>query len=225
MNKIISQSMILVSCLFLSHMSEAQTPPTSFEQAQHSIFHQAVIKGDLSTVEKLIHQGTDLEEKDTAGRTALHLAAYQSNEKIFTMLVKAGSYVNALENDEYDVVTIAAVANDIEMLNLALSSGGNAKNTTSPYKGTALIASAHLGHVAAVDMLLKASSNVDHVNNLGWTALIEAIILGDGSPKYVEVVKSLLAFGADKTLADNQGVTPLSHARQRGYEEIIEMLE
>jgi len=225
MNKIISLCAILFWCLSISSVSKAQTPPSADERAQYSAFHKAVLDGDLSKVRQLVADGADIEERDDSGRTALHIATFYSHKKMFSFLVKAGSDVNAFEDDQYDVVTIAAVANDVEMLQLTLASGCNPKNTTSLYKGTALIASAHLGHTEVVDVLLKANSNVDHVNNLGWTALLEAVILGDGSSKYVKVVKSLLAFKADKNIADNQGVTPLEHARQRGYEEIIELLE
>ncbi|MFT6558992.1 ankyrin repeat domain-containing protein [Sneathiella sp.] len=205
--------------------SNAQTPPSSNEISQYSPFLMSVLKGDATKVQGYISQDIDLEQRDTAGRTALHIAAFQSDEDMFSLLVQAGSNVNAFEDDQYDVVTIAAVANDIEMLELALSSGGDAKNTTSPYAGTALIAAAHLGHVKVVEMLLNAGSNVDHVNNLGWTALLEAIILGDGGSNYVEIVERLLSFGADKTRTDNQGVLPITHARQRGYTEIIRLLE
>ena len=85
-----------------------------------------------------------------------------------------------LEIDRYDIVTIAAVANDIDMLKLALEGGASARNITSRYDGTALIAAAHLGHDGAVRELIRAGAPLDHVNNLGWTALIESIVLGNG---------------------------------------------
>src|SRR3712207_8483474 len=44
--------------------------------------------------------------------------------------------------------------------------------------------------------LLTTDINADHMNRLGWTALLEAIILGRGSPRHVEVVRPLLAAGA-----------------------------
>ena len=65
---------------------------------------------------------------------------------------------------------------------------------------------------------------MDHVNNLGWTALLEAIMLGDGGPRQQEVVRLLLDHGADPTIADRDRVTPLEHARSRGYTEIEQLL-
>lgn len=67
--------------------------------------------------------------------------------------------------------------------------------------------------------------DVDHVNNLGWTALLEAIVLSDGGPRHVEIVRLLVDAGADTGIADRDGVTPLQHARARGYREIAELLE
>jgi uncharacterized protein len=109
-------------------------------------------------------------------------------------------------------------------LKVALEIGGKAANVTSPYEGTALIASAHLGHDKVVAELIKAGAPLDHVNNLGWTALIEAVILGDGGSRHVSVVKALVEAGADVTVADRSGVTPLDHARQRGYTAMAEII-
>jgi ankyrin repeat protein len=74
-------------------------------------------------------------------------------------------------------------------------------------------------------MLLATAIDVDHVNSLGWTALLEAVILGDGGPVHQEIVKLLLSGGADTEKADNGGVTPLAHAKSRGFTEIAKMLE
>ena len=99
-------------------------------------------------------------------------------------LLRLGANPNALEIDRYDIVTIAAVANDLEMLKIALDGGASAKTITSRYDGTALIAAAHLGHVEAVKMLIAAKAPLNHVNNLGWTALMEAIVLGNGGANH-----------------------------------------
>ena len=72
--------------------------------------------------------------------------------------------------------------------------------------------------------LLQTGIDIDHVNNLGWTALLEAIILGNGSATYIEIVRLLIEAGADPNLADGQGITPLAHATSRNYTEIASLL-
>src|SRR5215218_5286932 len=111
------------------------------------------------------------------------------------------------------------------MVRLALALGGSARNVTSPYDGTALIAAAHLGHDEVVRELIRAGAPLDHVNNLGWTALLEAVILGDGGPRHTQTVRALLEAGADARIADREGLTPLAHARRRGYQGMIKLLE
>ena len=122
-------------------------------------------------------------------------------------------------------VTIAAVADDDETLALLLAGGAIAKLVTSRYDGTALIAAAHLGHDGVVRRLIAAGAPLDHVNNLHWTALIEAIVLGDGGMRHQATLAALLRAGASATIADRAGRTPLQLARDRGHTEMVRMLE
>ena len=105
--------------------------------------------------------------RDAHGRTPLHVATYGAHHAAMRALAAGGADPNTLENDRYDVVTIAAVANDAPTLQLALALGASARNVTSRYDGTALIAAAHLGHADVVRILIKAGAPLDHVNNLG----------------------------------------------------------
>ncbi|MCX2183800.1 hypothetical protein KV205_25190 [Streptomyces sp. SKN60] len=73
-------------------------------------------------------------------------------------------------------------------------------------------------------LLRETDIDVDHVNDLGWTALLEAVILGDGGRAHQKVVALLLAAGADRNLADGKGVTPLTHAERRGFAELANPL-
>ena len=77
-----------------------------------------------------------------------------------------------------------------------LALGGSARNVTSPYDGTALIAAAHLAHVEVVRLLIAAGAPLNHVNNLGWTALIESIVLGNGGARHTETLRLLIEAGA-----------------------------
>jgi uncharacterized protein len=212
---------LLAFFMALSGEAPAQTAPSLTEQAGYTGLHVAAFRGDVGDIRRLIAKGADLELKDSHGRTPLHVAAYQSHDEILNLLVGAGADINAFENDAYDVITIAAVANDLGVLRRAISLGGNPGNITSPYIGTALIAAAHLGHVDVVKTLINAGAPLDHVNNLGWTALIESVVLGDGGPDHVETARALIEAGADVSISDNQGVTPLEHANRMGFRNMV----
>jgi ankyrin repeat protein len=117
------------------------------------------------------------------------------------------------------------VANDEETLRLLLALGASAKQVTSRYDGTALIAAAHLGHAGVVRQLIAAGAPLDHVNNLHWTATIESIVLGDGGLRHQATLKALVDAGANLQLSDREGRTPLQLAQARGYREMVKLLE
>jgi ankyrin repeat protein len=203
----------------------AQNPPSREELAIYAGLHEAAAKGDVAEIEKLIAEGEKPDIQDSKSRTPLHVAVYMRQHAAARALLKLGANPNALDLDRYDIVTIAAVRNDIEMLKIALAGGASARNVTSRYDGTALIAAAHRGHVEAVKVLIEANAPLNHVNNLGWTALMEAIVLGNGGANHTAIVKALVEAGADVNIPDRQGVTPLQHARRRGYVEMARILE
>jgi ankyrin repeat protein len=203
----------------------AQVPPGSNEAAAYTGLHAAAARGDALEIRRLIGQGADPAARDGHGRTPLHVAAFGAQGEAMRALVAGGADPNALDAQRYDVVTIVAVRGDVSTLRLALALGTSPRNVTSPYDGTALIAAAHLGHADVVRILVEAGAPLDHVNNLGWTALLEAVILGDGGPRHVAVLRTLVEAGAAGDLADRQGLTPLAHAQRRGYTEMAGILE
>lgn len=205
--------------------SVAQTPPSAAERTGYRGLHRAAAMGDIAQMKEAIARGAAVDVRDGHGRTPLHVAAYFRRHEMMRALVEAGADPNALENDDYDIVTIAAVANDPATLELALALGADPGNVTSPYEGTALIAAAHLGHTEVVKILIDAGAPLDHVNNLQWTALIESIVLGNGGPAHVETLRALVEAGADVNLADGNGSSPLALARARGFTEMVRILE
>ncbi len=221
----IATGLVLVITHLMWMPATAQTAPSAGAIANYRGLHEAAHRGNVVAVRMLVAEGADLEARDEAGRTPLHVAAFASQDDAVRELAEAGADMNALENRAYDIVTIAAVANDLEMVDLALSLGGRAGNVTSPYDGTALIAASHLGHHEVVKRLIAGGAPLDHINNLGWTALIEPAVPGAGGPNHVASARALVEAGAGKTIADREGVTPLEHARARGYSELIAVLE
>jgi ankyrin repeat protein len=216
---------IVCGLLATTTLAQAQTAPSADEIAAYEGLYRAAQDGDVDEIRRLAKAGAALDARDAHGRTPAHVAAFASRNEALRALANAGADMNALDNQAYDVVTIAAVEDDPDLMSLAIELGNDPGLTTSPYRGTALIAAAHLGHVEAVRRLIVAGAPLDHVNNLGWTALMEAVVLGDGGRNHVEVVRLLLEAGADRSIADRDTVTPLAHARARGYSEIAGLLE
>ena len=215
----------MLTLLFASLPVIAQVAPSARAAAAYSGLHAAAQRGDVPAIERLGAGGAALlEARDGNGRSPLHVAAFARQRDAIRALAKAGANLGALESDRYDAVTIAAVADDEATLAVLLALGASAKLVTSRYDGTALIAAAHLGHDGVVRQLIAAGAPLDHVNNLHWTALIEAVVLGDGGPRHQATLSALVAAGANLRLTDRSGRTPLALARGRGYAAMEKML-
>jgi ankyrin repeat protein len=215
----------LAFLLLVSATAFAQVPPSAAERAGYDGLHAAATAGNVREIRRLLAAGHYADQRDAYGRTPLHVAAYGGHREAMRALVAAKASPNALEHDRYDIVTIAAVANDLATLKVALELGCSAKNVTSRYDGTALIAAAHLGHADVVKTLIAAGAPLDHVNNLGWTALIESIVLGDGGPRHLASLQALIDAGANVNLRDREKRTPLALARSRGFQAMVAALE
>ena len=203
---------------------QAQVAPSSEQVQRYTGLLAAAQSGDNAQIKTLVAKKAPLDVRDAQQRTPLHVATYARQREAIRLLAAAGGDLNAFEYQRYDPVTIAAVANDEETLALLLRLGASARNVTSPYDGTALIAAAHLGHVGVVRQLIAAGAPLDHINNLHWTALIEAVVLGDGGRNHTEIVRLLMAAGANPALGDRDGNTPLKLARARGYMQMERLL-
>ena len=216
---------LTLSLAFGGLTAQAQVAPSAAEAGAYTGLHAAAHKGDVAKIQRLAASGAALNASDGYGRTPLHVAAFARQREVVRALAKAGADLNRLENDRYDAVTIASVADDEATLRVLLELGASAKQVTSRYDGTALIAAAHLGHDGVVRQLIAAGAPLDHVNNLHWTAVIESIVLGDGGARHQATLKALIDAGANLHLADRSGQTPLALAKARGYSAMVSMLE
>jgi ankyrin repeat protein len=189
--------------------------------------HEAAARGDTAGVQRLLDGGAEPDAVDASGRTPLVVAAYGAHLDAARVLIDAGADVNHQDASQQSAYLIATSEigpdSGLELLRLTLAAGADVSALDS-YNGTGLIRAAHRGYADIIAELLTTGIDVDHVNRLDWTALLEAIILGDGGPDHTEVVRLLLAAGADPNLADGGGVTPLRHARERGYGGIERLL-
>lgn len=184
----------------------------------------AVERGDLPGVVAVLTAGADPNTADARGRTAVTVAAFSGHAEIVRELVDLGADVDRQDEERFNAVLATGVTGDVGVLREVLRGGPDLK-IRNKFGGIALIPASERGHVDLVRELLETTEiDVDHVNDHGWTALLEAVVLADGGPQHVEVVRLLVTHGADRTLADRDGVTALEHARARGYAEMVDLL-
>jgi ankyrin repeat protein len=164
-----------------------------------------------------------IDARDSKGATALLVATHENKANAARVLIEAGADVNAKDNINDNPYLYAGVRGHLEILKMTLAHGADLKSTNRN-GGTAMIPASERGHVETVRTLIEAGVDADHVNNLGWTALLEAIILGNGGHQHQQIVQALVDAKANVDLADREGVTPLQHARNRGYKAIEKIL-
>lgn len=194
-------------------------------QATMPTLIEAAARGDSAALRRMLDAGAPVNQRDANGRNAVLAATQGGHADAALLLIERGADVNAQDHIEDSAFLLAGARGHTEIARLALRAGADPKRLNR-YGGTALIPACHYGHVDTVRLLLAESAiDVNHVNRLGWSALLEALILGDGSARYQEIVRLLLAHRANPNLADRDGVSPLAHARQRGQTAVAEILQ
>ncbi|MEZ5657037.1 MAG: hypothetical protein R3E83_00435 [Burkholderiaceae bacterium] len=147
---------LLLTCV--CGLAAAQTPPSPAEIASYRGLHRAAHEGRAADIREPRQAARTWRRATAPDEPRVHAAAFASHDEALAALAHAGADLNALDASAYDAVTIAAVANDPELMSLAISLGNSPAQVTSPYDGTALIAAAHLGHAEVVARLAAAGA-------------------------------------------------------------------
>jgi ankyrin repeat protein len=185
----------------------------------------AAASGDADAVRAAIDAGATVDTRDDHRRTPLLHAAIGDHTAAARVLVAAGADPNAQDDQLASAWLVTGVTGSVTMMRVLLPAGPDL-TLKNRYGGVSVIPAAERGHVDYVRAVLAETDiDVNHVNNLGWTALLEAVILGNGGPAHQEIVAILLAAGADPHLPDSKGVTALEHAERHGYAEIATLLK
>lgn len=185
----------------------------------------AATEGDASTTEALLAAGADTETRDDKERTPLLLAATHDHVEVAQALVDAGADPDALDDRHDTPWLVTGVTGSVAMAEVLIAAEPDL-TIRNRFGGISHIPASERGHDAYVAWVVENTDiAIDHVNDLGWTALLEAVILGEGTERWQRIVRSLVAAGADVSIADRDGVTPLQHARRNGFTEIARILE
>ncbi|MEK5330633.1 ankyrin repeat domain-containing protein [Lysinibacillus sp. FSL W8-0992] len=188
---------------------------------------QAVEKNDVEKVLEIIQDSSyPLNETNNKGETPLLIATHENYIEVAKRLIDAGADINQQDHIQDSAYLYAGAQGKTEILKYMLEHAEPNQKIVNRYGGNALIPAAEKGHLNNVKLLLEDGKvDIDHQNKFGYTALIEAVALTDGSVVYQQIVQELLAYNANKELRDNSGKTALDYAKEMGYSKMIEMLE
>lgn len=185
----------------------------------------AASSGDVAALTQALADGASPDARDADGTPATMLATRGGHADALRVLADAEADMDAQDATLDNPMLYAGREGLLDILRIANEAGAD-PSVTNRYGGVALIPASERGHVSVVRYLLDETDvDVNHVNKLGWTALLEAILLSDGGPPHQDIVALLIEHGADVDLADGDGVRPLAHARARGQTKIVGLLQ
>ncbi|NTU30798.1 ankyrin repeat domain-containing protein [Brevibacillus sp. HB1.1] len=185
----------------------------------------AAAEGKTDEVKASLAAGAEINAQDDRGRTAAMAATHGNHVETVKVLIEAGADINIQDDRQDNPFLYAGAEGYLEILKLVIDAIPDTK-IYNRFGGTPLIPAAEHGYVeVAKELLTRTDVDVNHVNNPGWTALMEAIVLNDGGKKQQEMVQLLIDHGADVNIPDSEGKTPLYRAKERGYDEIVQILQ
>lgn len=180
--------------------------------------------GDLEGVRAELAAGVPINAVNKQRQTAILLAAKGKYYDVVRHLIEAGADIDQQDETCFNPFLWGCIHNDLELVRIMLAAGTDLERLTR-FGGNGLTPAAEKGHLELVRELLTTTDiNVNLTNLVGWTALIEAIILQDGGPVQQEIIQLLLENGANPHMTDKWGVAPIDLARDKGFTEIVEIL-
>lgn len=184
----------------------------------------AAQQGELTKLKSCLRQVVDINACNRQGQTAITLASLNKKYDCVAALIDAGTDINKQDQTCLNPFLISCLNNDLTLLRLILPARPDL-NCLTRFGGVGLTPACEKGHLDIVkELLVRTQINVNHTNFVGWTPLLEAIVLNDGGETQQTIVALLLEHGASPHMTDKYGKTPLELAREKGFEEIAQLL-
>jgi ankyrin repeat protein len=180
-------------------------------------FLLAAEEGNIDALKACLEKGVDINATNRQKRTAIIIASLKKHYACVELLIAAGADIDKQDQTCFNPFLISCLTNDLTLLRIVLPANPDLDRLTR-FGGVGITPASEKGHVEIVrELLEKTDINVNHTNFVGWTPLLEAIVLNDGGAKQQEIVKLLLDNGANPHMTDKYGKTPLELAREKGF--------
>lgn len=206
--------------------------------------------GDVDGMKRIMERGGNVNDISRNGKTALLLASSQGHLKAVYLLIARGAEVNIPDGNGTTPLIAAATNGHDKVVQLLLKNGAQLdtrdRNSNSAFRNAVffrysdtvaalleyqssipadeqaegLLTAAALGYTEILELMVKAKLDINQPGVRNRTAIMAAIEFDQA-----EVVKYLLAKGADLSVTDQDQNTALDIAREKGNQEILALLE
>ncbi|HGX92975.1 MAG TPA: hypothetical protein ENK35_06640 [Candidatus Tenderia sp.] len=189
--------------------------------------------GQQDTVAYLLNSGAPVNARDIYGNTALVAAAANGQAAMVDLLLLKGASLDVSNSDERTALMGAAAKGAYQLVHHLIELGASVDRRNKQGE-TALFMAVQSGHYKAVQVLLRAGANPNlhnrrpvKVADSGYTPLMYAVTRGstNADVDWGAITQLLLDNGADPELADAQGETALSLAKQIHHKEAVAVLK
>lgn len=180
---------------------------------------QAVMDGNLHSVERLIRQHVDVNAIERDGTNALQWAIYYENNAIVRSLLNAGADPEAPNREGMTPLVLAAMSGNVQVVEMLLDAGAGVNHTLANGESPLMMA-ARTGNLETMQLILDRGADINATENLRGTSALMWAAANRNAP----AVKLLLDNGANIAMnsADappgrNPYLAPTARNRIRGF--------
>ncbi|XP_030046487.1 ankyrin repeat domain-containing protein 17 isoform X2 [Microcaecilia unicolor] len=182
----------------------------------HTALMEACMDGHVEVARLLLDSGAQVNMPADSFESPLTLAACGGHVELAALLIERGANLEEVNDEGYTPLMEAAREGHEEMVALLLGQGANINAQTEETQETALTLACCGGFLEVADFLIKAGADIE----LGCSApLMEAAQEG-----HLELVKYLLAAGANVHATTATGDTALTYACENGHTDVADVL-
>ena len=173
---------------------------------------EAIDKGDLDQVKKLVNNGASIEIELINGMKPIHVAAATGNTAIAEFLLDSGAEVNSMSNKGITPLILALDAENMDMIKLFISRG-------ALYTGQDVYGAIYKDNLDIVKLLVTSPALANLSGRRNITLLHVAAMVGRP-----DIVQYLIGQGARVDAKTSDGETPLDLA-MRNKERLSGLLD